>query len=176
MSVSLEYLTQCAAETGYRVEPLEKVVRLGNLAGDIARHPLLGPVLALKGGTALNLCYGPPKRLSVDLDYNYVGEIERRKMLDRVDLPHQVVTRGEPPQETIQARHPGAQVNVNRHTIPLVRPLCRSPAQRAAAPDQAVPGRGITPGGHNNRTWYFQRQAGRTSATRYRLLFTIYWQ
>jgi len=82
MSVSLEYLTQCAAETGYRVEPLEKVVRLGNLAGDIARHPLLGPVLALKGGTALNLCYGPPKRLSVDLDYNYVGEIERRKMLE----------------------------------------------------------------------------------------------
>ena len=82
MSVSLEYLTQCAAETGYRVEPLEKVVRLGDLAGDIARHPLLGPVLALKGGTALNLCYGPPKRLSVDLDYNYVGEIERRKMLE----------------------------------------------------------------------------------------------
>jgi hypothetical protein len=82
MSVSLEYLTQCAAETGYRVEPLEKVVRLGELAGDIARHPLLRQVLALKGGTALNLCYGPPKRLSVDLDYNYVGEIERRKMLE----------------------------------------------------------------------------------------------
>ena len=82
MSVSLEYLTQCAAETGYRVEPLEKVVRLGDLAGDIARHPLLGQVLALKGGTALNLCYGPPKRLSVDLDYNYVGAIERREMLE----------------------------------------------------------------------------------------------
>jgi predicted nucleotidyltransferase component of viral defense system len=82
MSVSLEYLTQCAAETGYRVESLEKVVRLGDLASDIARHPLLGPVLALKGGTALNLCYGPPKRLSIDLDYNYVGEIERRKMLE----------------------------------------------------------------------------------------------
>ena len=82
MSVSLEYLTQCAAETGYRVEPLEKVVRLGDLAGDIARHPLLGQVLALKGGTALNLCYGPPKRLSVDPDYNYVGAIERREMLE----------------------------------------------------------------------------------------------
>jgi predicted nucleotidyltransferase component of viral defense system len=82
MRVSLEYLTQCAAETGYRVEPLEKVVRLGQLAGDIARHPFLGTVLALKGGTALNLCYGPPKRLSVDLDYNYGGEIERQKMLE----------------------------------------------------------------------------------------------
>jgi hypothetical protein len=50
MSVSLEYLTRCSAETGYRVEPLEKVVRLGDLAGDIARHPFLGRVLALKGG------------------------------------------------------------------------------------------------------------------------------
>jgi len=39
MSVSLEYLTRCSVETGYRVEPLEKVVRLGELAGDIARHP-----------------------------------------------------------------------------------------------------------------------------------------
>jgi predicted nucleotidyltransferase component of viral defense system len=54
---------------------MEKVVRLGGLAGDIARHPFLGHVLALKGGTALNLCYGPPKRLSVDLDYNYIGEV-----------------------------------------------------------------------------------------------------
>jgi len=82
MSVSLEYLTRCSVETGYRVEPLEKVVRLGELAGDIARHPFLGRVLALKGGTALNLCYGPPKRLSVDLDYNYIGEIERKKMIE----------------------------------------------------------------------------------------------
>jgi len=63
------------------------------LASDIARHPLLGPVLALKGGTALNLCYGPPKRLSVDLDYNYVGEIERRKMLE--DRPRVETTAAE---------------------------------------------------------------------------------
>ena len=79
MSVSLEYLTRCSAETGYRVEPLEKVVRLGELAGDIARHPFLGRVLALKGGTALNLCYGPTEALSVDLDDNYIGAIERQE-------------------------------------------------------------------------------------------------
>jgi len=35
----------------------------------------------LKGGTVLNLCFGPPKRLSVDLDYNYIGNLEREKML-----------------------------------------------------------------------------------------------
>ena len=37
--------------------------------------------LVLKGGTALNLAFGPPERLSVDLDFNYVGAIERERML-----------------------------------------------------------------------------------------------
>lgn len=50
------------------------------MAGDITRHPFLGKVLVLKGGTVLNLCFGPPKRLSVDLDYNYIGHLEREKM------------------------------------------------------------------------------------------------
>jgi predicted nucleotidyltransferase component of viral defense system len=33
----------------------------------------------LKGGTALNLFLGPPKRLSVDLDFNYVGQLDRQE-------------------------------------------------------------------------------------------------
>jgi predicted nucleotidyltransferase component of viral defense system len=81
MNVSQEYLERCSAQTGYLVTPLEKVVRLGEMAGDVARHPFLGSVLALKGGTALNLCFGPPRRLSVDLDYNYTGHRDREKML-----------------------------------------------------------------------------------------------
>jgi predicted nucleotidyltransferase component of viral defense system len=81
MSLSLAYLENCSAETGYQVVPLEKVVRLGELAADINRHPLLSKALALKGGAALNLCFGPPGRLSVDLDYNYVAHVERDKML-----------------------------------------------------------------------------------------------
>jgi hypothetical protein len=81
MSISLAFLTRCAAETGFRPETLEKVVRLGEVAEDIARHPWLGTVLVLKGGTALNLCLGTPRRLSVDLDFNYVASAERRRML-----------------------------------------------------------------------------------------------
>jgi len=81
MSVSLAYLEGCSAETGFQVIPLEKVVRLGELAADISRHPLLGEALALKGGTVLNLCFGTPERLSVDLDYNYIAHFEREKML-----------------------------------------------------------------------------------------------
>ena len=75
MSPSLEYLERCAAETGFQVTPLEKVVRLGVMAADVARHPFFGSVLALKGGTTLNLCFEAPLRLSVDLDFNYMLEI-----------------------------------------------------------------------------------------------------
>jgi hypothetical protein len=38
-------------------------------------------VLALKGGTALNLGFGPPSRLSVDLDFNFIGAADREAML-----------------------------------------------------------------------------------------------
>ncbi len=86
MSLSLEFLDLCASESGFRVAALEKVGRLGELAGDIMRHPFLGKALALKGGSALNLCFGPPKRLSVDLDFNYIGSAERRKMLEERPL------------------------------------------------------------------------------------------
>jgi predicted nucleotidyltransferase component of viral defense system len=79
---SLEYLQYCSAQTGYRIGPLEKVVRLGELAADLSRHPFLGKALVLKGGTVLNLCFGPPKRLSVDLDFNYIGNPDRKNMLE----------------------------------------------------------------------------------------------
>ena len=82
MNPSREYLQACSIQTGYQVTPLEKVVRLGEMAEDITRHPFLGKVLVLKGGTVLNLCFGSPKRLSVDLDYNYIGNLEREKMLE----------------------------------------------------------------------------------------------
>lgn len=55
-----------------RVDPSqrEKVGRLVDLLGAMAAHPLLGRVLALKGGTAINLFWLDMPRLSVDLDFN----------------------------------------------------------------------------------------------------------
>jgi len=81
MNISLEYLERCAAETGFQIRPLEKVARLGETASHFARHPILGESLVLKGGTALNLCFGAPKRLSVDLDFNYIAHPGREKMM-----------------------------------------------------------------------------------------------
>jgi predicted nucleotidyltransferase component of viral defense system len=86
MNRSRAWFDSAARETGHRADTLEKVVRLGEVAGEVARHPLLGSVLALKGGTALNLCFGPPRRLSVDLDFNFVGSEDRDEMLERRPL------------------------------------------------------------------------------------------
>jgi len=49
MNVSLEYLTRCSAQTGYPVSALEKVVRLGEMAADVSRHPFLGSGNRLDG-------------------------------------------------------------------------------------------------------------------------------
>lgn len=96
MSLNAEYLERLAAETGFRSETLEKVVRLGELAADIGRHPLLSRVLVLKGGTALNLMFGPPARLSVDLDFNYMGYEDRhRAQAERPDIERSIAIIGE---------------------------------------------------------------------------------
>lgn len=95
MSPSLEYLQRCAAETGFAVATLEKVARLGEFARDVERHALLKEVLALKGGTALNLGFGAPARLSVDLDFNFIGSAERSAMLeDRPRVEQAVIDLG----------------------------------------------------------------------------------
>jgi len=70
-----------AHELGYQPEVLEKVIRLTILLRAISEHEFLGPRLILKGGTAINLCFGKLKRLSVDLDFNYIGKLDREEML-----------------------------------------------------------------------------------------------
>lgn len=81
MPASLEYLERCAAQTGYQVTVLEKVIRLGEIAIEVGRHATLRGALALKGGTAINLCFGAPTRLSVDLDFNFIACADRDGMM-----------------------------------------------------------------------------------------------
>ena len=82
MPASLDFLESGARKTGYQAATLEKVVRLGEIAGEISRHPTLSGQLVLKGGTAINLCPGPPERLSVDLDFNFIGCANRSGMIE----------------------------------------------------------------------------------------------
>ncbi len=70
-----------AASTGFRAEMIEKVLHLLNLLDQLNRHPMLKGKWVLKGGTALNLFVFDLPRLSVDIDLNYVGALEREAML-----------------------------------------------------------------------------------------------
>lgn len=81
VAYSPESYRRFAEETGFRQESLEKVIRLGQLLGQIHSDPRLSGKLVLKGGTALNLIQNPIRRLSVDLDFNYIGAVEREAML-----------------------------------------------------------------------------------------------
>ncbi len=84
---SAQTLQRLANETGHQAGTLEKVLRLLDLVQEIARDRFLADRLALKGGTALNLFHLGLDRLSVDVDLNYVGALDRAAMeTDRPDV------------------------------------------------------------------------------------------
>lgn len=70
-----------AESTGFKAEMVEKVLHLLNLLNTLNSHPFLKGKWALKGGTALNLFMFDLPRLSVDIDLNYIGALNREEML-----------------------------------------------------------------------------------------------
>jgi predicted nucleotidyltransferase component of viral defense system len=74
-------VTPIAESTGFRAEMIEKVLQLINLLDKLNRHPQLKGKWVLKGGTALNLFMCDLPRLSVDIDLNYIGALDREAML-----------------------------------------------------------------------------------------------
>ena len=81
MNISQEALSSLTSLTGFRQDVVEKVVRLMSLLNTINSHSFLKGKLALKGGTALNVFIFEFPRLSVDIDLNYIGAIDREEML-----------------------------------------------------------------------------------------------
>jgi len=70
-----------ASAEGFDPGTLEKVILLINLLNMFVSHPYLKDKWILKGGTALNLFLLNLPRLSVDIDLNYVGALDREEML-----------------------------------------------------------------------------------------------
>lgn len=96
MQMSKQNLLKEAKQQGYKPEILEKVYRLLDIFKQFLSIPYLQERLALKGGTALNLFhFDHVPRLSVDIDLNYIGHIDRTKMLDDkifiIDAVHKVL-------------------------------------------------------------------------------------
>ena len=80
MVASRETLQDLAAERQLQPATLERVIRLIDILDAFGADTLIGPRVALKGGTALNVFHSDLDRLSVDIDLNYVGAIEKERM------------------------------------------------------------------------------------------------
>jgi predicted nucleotidyltransferase component of viral defense system len=81
VKVSSSEVMQAAEATGFKAEMVEKALHLLNLLNALNAHPFLKNKWVLKGGTALNLFLLNLPRLSVDIDLNYIGSLEREAML-----------------------------------------------------------------------------------------------
>ena len=83
MKLSQSEVTELASAQGFDPTTLEKVLHLMNLLNMLGAHPYLKGTWVLKGGTALNLFLLDLPRLSVDIDLNYMGELDRDAMLEQ---------------------------------------------------------------------------------------------
>ena len=81
MILDRDQLLAEAERVGFEGRALEKVARLLHLLERINRDEYLTNRLALKGGTAIHQFYLEAPRLSVDLDFNYLGSADREAML-----------------------------------------------------------------------------------------------
>jgi len=75
-------LDELSERTQFQFGPLEKALRLLDVLRVFDSHPVLKDQFVLKGGTALNFFHLEVPRLSVDIDLNFVGELERQPALD----------------------------------------------------------------------------------------------
>jgi predicted nucleotidyltransferase component of viral defense system len=88
---SVKYLENLSDRTGYNARSLQKQMVLLNLLKELSGHPKLRRAYALKGGTALNIFWLDFPRLSVDLDFNYIGSPDLSAMREeRDDLEKQI--------------------------------------------------------------------------------------
>lgn len=74
-------LDKVARQSGFIRDNLEKVIRLVDILKYINTNTLLSNVLALKGGTAINLTVFKLPRLSVDIDLDFVVACSKEEML-----------------------------------------------------------------------------------------------
>ncbi len=83
MNYSENYINALGKSTGFINANIEKVIRLLDILSFISNEsdpPYYK--LVLKGGTAINLVFTDLARLSVDIDLDYVGNLDKVKMLE----------------------------------------------------------------------------------------------
>ena len=80
MNYSRKYIESLNKDNNFIQNNLEKVVRLLDVLKFISTElDPYGEKLVLKGGTAINLMYTNLARLSVDIDLDYIGSLDKEK-------------------------------------------------------------------------------------------------
>ncbi len=79
--ITSKELNALAAQTGFIINSLEKVLRLINVLLTLKSNSVTKDAFVLKGGTALNFFVFDFPRLSVDIDLNYIRFISRSDMI-----------------------------------------------------------------------------------------------
>ena len=72
-----ENISKYAASTGFIGSNIEKVMRLLDVLNFLFSKCSFKNKLILKGGTAINLIHTNLKRLSVDIDLDYCGSLDK---------------------------------------------------------------------------------------------------
>jgi len=111
---------------GFAPLVVDKVERLLEVLSAIREDPMLGHVFVLQGGTALNLFYDRPSRLSIDIGLMFVGAADvggMRAMRPEVDARFREVvvalgyvvqgTNDEHSGQTYRVKYPGNHVKVD---------------------------------------------------------------
>ncbi len=75
MVASRETLQDVAAERQLQPATLERAIRLIEILDAFGADTLIGPRIALKDRTALNVFHSDLDHLSLDIDVNYVGAV-----------------------------------------------------------------------------------------------------
>src|SRR5258708_38146397 len=78
--ISVERLEKLSNELSFEAATSERVVRVIDGLDRLTKDREIGHLFALKGGRALNLFYLGLDRLSVDIDFNYIGAEDRKTM------------------------------------------------------------------------------------------------
>jgi predicted nucleotidyltransferase component of viral defense system len=74
-------LESVAKDSGFRQAAVEKVMRLCGILRRLDTHPTTAGAWLLKGGTALNLLHLDVPRMSIDIDLNFIGAVDRDGMV-----------------------------------------------------------------------------------------------
>lgn len=91
MELNLRSLQKLQRDTGFNPDFLEKIFHMTKILSGIFKNNSIGSEFALKGGTALNFVYLDVPRISVDLDLNFIGALEKKDMLARrKNIPEEI--------------------------------------------------------------------------------------